>query len=146
MSSELSFFVPSNRYTKKGRPTHVDGLNEIIHANRTNRNVGAAQQRENVCLVADYAAAAMRNQGFKPPVCKTLVYVTFVEVDMRRDVSNIYGGLKWVLDGLSRPRGKKYLGAGAIFDDSPRWVEVIPDLRIDAKRPGVEIYVKTLGG
>ena len=144
MSKVLSVFVPSNRYDRKGKATHVDGMNEIIEANRAHRNKGARLQAENIQHVAEFAMAAMSRQHFKPLTCKAVVYVCFVEVNRRRDVSNIYGGLKWVLDGLSRPRGKKLIGAGAIFDDSPQWVEVIPDVAIDPKRPGVEITVRPL--
>ena len=144
--SNLHFFVPSNRTNKHGRPTHVDGWNEYIKAVNTHRMVGANLERENVKLVSEYAMVAMRNQRFRPPVVPCEVHVTFVEVNQRRDVPNVFGGLKWVLDGLSRPRGSKYLGAGAIFDDSPKWVTVHPHIRIDPSNPGVEIDVIPIGG
>ena len=48
--------------------------------------------------------------------------VTFVEPNRRRDYSNIVGGgLKFLLDALSRPQGNK-AGAGAIYDDSQTWL------------------------
>lgn len=141
MQNPLIFFVPSNRTDKNGKPTHVDGTNDIIKANRTNRYVGAKQERENVALVRDYCVAAMYRNHWQPLEVKARVYVLFVEVNARRDVSNIYGGLKWVLDGLTRPRGGKD-GAGAIVDDSQRWVEVIPSVGVDKEHPGVWIRIE----
>ncbi|MRX82235.1 hypothetical protein [Eggerthella guodeyinii] len=140
----LEFFVPSNRRDAKGRPTHVDGWNEYIKAQNVNRYVAAAMERENVGSVANHAAAAMLQHRFEPLDGPALVTVTFVEINRRRDVPNVYGGLKWVLDGLTRPRGSKYQGAGAIVDDSPKWCEVETRLEVDAERPGVRIRIEPL--
>lgn len=142
--ARLEFFVPSNRRDRHGHPTHVDGFNEIIRANRHSRDYGCVRERENVSHVAACARRAMRAQHFGQPECKVRVRVTFVERDERRDLSNVYGGLKWVLDGLSRPRGSKKIGAGAIRDDSRRWVKVIPDVETDREAPGVRIEIETL--
>lgn len=146
MNDRLEFFIPSNRLDSKGRRTHVDGWNEYIKAVNKGWKVGAARERENVQLVADYARLAMNNAAYAPLEEKALVEVTFIERDMRRDVPNVFGGLKWVLDGLSRPRGSKRLGAGLIYDDSPRWVDVVPRVDYDPARPGIEIIVSPLGG
>lgn len=140
----LEFFVPSNRISSKGTPTHVDGWNEYIKAQNKNRYVAAAMERENVGNVVSHTRAAMLKQHFEPLGVPALVTVTFVEINRRRDVSNIYGGLKWVLDGLTRPRGSKYMGAGAIVDDSPKWCEVNTHLDVDEKHPGVRIRIEPL--
>lgn len=137
----LEFFVPSNRLDSKGKRTHVDGWNEYIKAVNRSRIIGAALERENVKLIADYAALAMRRASWTPPETRCLVYVTFIERDKRRDIPNVYGGLKWVLDGLSRPRGSKRVGAGAIVDDSQKWLTVIPMVAIDRQNPGVHIKI-----
>lgn len=137
----LEFFVPSNRLDPRGNRTHVDGWNEYIKAVNTSRYVGAARERENVQLVAAYAALAMRQADWTPPETHSLVYVTFIERDRRRDIPNVYGGLKWVLDGLSRPRGSKLDGAGAIVDDSQKWLTVVPMVAIDSQNPGVHIKI-----
>jgi len=79
--------------------------------------------------------------GWKPEQKHCIVHCCFIEVDGRRDVSNIYGGLKWLLDGLSKPRGIKTKGAGAIWDDSPKWVTVFPSVAIDKDNPGVDISI-----
>lgn len=138
---QLEFFVPSNRLSPKGERTHVDGWNEYIKAVNTSRYVGAARERENVHYVAAYAALAMRQADWTPPETHSLVCVTFIERDRRRDIPNIYGGLKWVLDGLSRPRGSKSAGAGAIVDDSQKWLTVVPMVAIDRQNPGVHIKI-----
>lgn len=137
----LEFFVPSNRLDSKGKRTHVDGWNEYIKAVNRSRIIGAARERENVTLVADCASLAMRRASWTPPETHCLVYVTFVERDRRRDIPNVYGGLKWVLDGLSRPRGSKRVGAGAIVDDSQKWLTVVPAVAIDKEHPGVHIKI-----
>lgn len=137
----LEFFVPSNRLDAYGARTHVDGWNEYIKAVNASRYVGAARERENVHYVAAYAALAMRQADWTPPETHCLVYVTFVERDRRRDIPNVYGGLKWVLDGLSRPRGSKCVGAGAIVDDSQKWLTVVPMVAIDRQSPGVHIKI-----
>lgn len=137
----LEFFVPSNRLSPKGERTHVDGWNEYIKAVNTSRYAGAARERENVHHVAAYAALAMRQADWTPPETHSLVYVTFIERDRRRDIPNVYGGLKWVLDGLSRPRGSKLDGAGAIVDDSQKWLTVVPMVAIDRQNPGVHIKI-----
>ena len=135
----IEFFIPSNRY-RNGKPTHVDGWNEYIKAVNVTRYAGNAREQENVRHVEQWARVAMAQQRFNPPKARAWLAVTFVEVNRRRDVSNVYGGLKWVLDGLSRPRGSKKRGAGLIVDDSPKWVEVLPRIEIDPARPGVRIY------
>lgn len=137
----LDVFVPSNRLDPKGRRTHVDGWDEYIKAVNKSRLAGNALEQENVANVAEHTSLAMREQGFEPLDVPALVDVTFIEINRRRDVSNIYGGLKWVLDGLSRPRGTKRLGAGAIVDDSPAWCEVFTRVGIDKDKPGVSIEV-----
>ena len=137
----IQFFIPSNRLDSKGRRTHVDGWNEHIKAVNKGRQVGAARERENVALVADYARLAMNNDAYGGLKEMADVYVTFIERDMRRDVPNVFGGLKWVLDGLSRPRGSKRVGAGLIYDDSPKWVRVYPRVEYCADSPGVHIAV-----
>ena len=140
----ISFFIPSNRH-RNGRPTHVDGWNEYIRAVNVNRYAGNAREQENVSHVEQWARAAMVQARFKPPEKRARLRITFIEVDRRRDVANVYGGLKWVLDGLSRPRGSKRRGAGLIVDDSGRWVDVSCAVEYDAARPGVAVECEFLG-
>ena len=52
----------------------------------------------------------------------------------------MYGGvLKYALDALTA-RNKS--GAGAIWDDNTRWMpKLVPSIRIDPDKPGIEITV-----
>ena len=151
--SELKIWIPTNRYYDDGRPKAMDGLNEIIDANRTDKYVGAALEKEDIEWCYYFAKRAMRSQGWHPMQeradavpCKVLI--TFVEANRRRDVPNIYGGgCKYVLDALTRTRYDKSgkvtkLGAAAIYDDSVRWLaKCVPDVRVDPKKPGIEVTV-----
>lgn len=145
--SELHVWIPSNRTYSDGRPKAMDGLNEIISDNRAHKNKGARIERENVEWCSWYILQAMRHQHWEPMTTKenaapVSVFITFVEVDNRRDVSNVIGGgLKYALDALSRPRGKKW-GASAIYDDSCRWLRrLVPRIDVDPTSPGIEITV-----
>lgn len=153
MSQELHVWIPSNRTYDDGRPKAMDGLNEIIDANRVNRHVGAALEKENVEWCYYFIKRAMGSQRWKPMCDKAdavpcEVRLTFVEANRRRDVSNIYGGgCKYVLDALTRTRYDRggrvtKIGAAAIYDDSVRWLtECVTAVRVNPKKPGIEITV-----
>ena len=141
----ISFFIPSNRVHRNGKPTHMDGWNEFIKAVNVNRYAGNAREQENVRHVEQWARAAMVQARLKPPERRARLFVTFVEVNRRRDVANVYGGLKWLLDGLSRPRGTKRRGAGLIVDDSCKWVDVRTAVDYDPARPGVRVVCEYEG-
>ena len=128
-------------------PKAMDGLNEIIADNRAHRNKGARIERENVEWCAWYILQAMRQQHWAPMKTKDMAYpvrifITFVEVNNNRDVPNVVGGgLKYVLDALSRPRGGK-VGASAIYDDSSKWlIRVTPTIDVNPLAPGIELTV-----
>ena len=147
MSQELHVWIPSNRTYGDGRPKAMDGLNEIIDSNRADRHMGARIERENVEWCAFFIIRAMRRQKWAPMRTKDTatpakVYITFVEANRKRDVPNIYGGgLKYALDALTRIQGGKF-GSAAIYDDSVAWLkECVPSIRVDKKKPGIEITV-----
>ena len=153
MSAQLRVWIPTNRTYKDGSPKAMDGLNEIIAANRSGYQVGAALERENVEWCYYFIKRAMRDQGWQPMQEKAdaapcFVLITFVEANNRRDIPNIYGGCtKYVLDALSRTRYDKRgrptkLGAAAIYDDSVRWLTgCTPMVRVDPKKPGIDVTV-----
>jgi len=153
MSEQLRIWIPSNRTYDNGRPKAMDGLNEIIAANRSGYQVGAALERENVEWCYFFIKRAMGRQGWRPMQEKAdavpcEVLITFVEANYRRDISNIYGGgCKYVLDALTRTRYDKAkrvtkLGAAAIYDDSVRWLtDCTPMVRVDPKNPGIDVTV-----
>ena len=147
MSEVLRVFVPSNRAYESernwGRPRGMDGLNEIIDSNRTNRYVGASRERENVRHVARFVRAEMRRLGWRRMAMETrrkcVVRMTIVEAHDRRDVPNIIGGVsKYALDALTATNPN---GCAAIWDDKPKWLEFHPEIAVDPASPGIGIEI-----
>ena len=148
MRPVLRITIPTNRaYTSErnwGKPKGMDGLNEIISQNRTDKDYGAAKERENVLWCARFVRQAMRAAGYAPMTeasrQRCHVYVTIVEPHDQRDVPNVFGGvLKYALDALTA-RNKH--GVGAIWDDNTKWMpKLVPSSRIDPRNVGVEITV-----
>lgn len=140
--------VPTNRaYSSArnyGKPAPMDGLNEIVGQNRTNRQVGARIERENVEHVARFVRAKMHAIGYAPMTetdrQRAVVYVRIREPHDGRDVANVLGGvLKYTLDALTA-RNKH--GTGAIWDDSTKWIaKLVPQIVVDPENVGVEIVV-----
>lgn len=148
MRQVLRVFIPTNRaYESKrnwGKPKGMDGLNEIISQNRTNKDYGAAKERENILWCTRFIRAAMRKAGYAPMTNadrqRCQVYITVIEPHDRRDVPNVFGGVfKYALDALTA-RNKN--GTGAIWDDNTQWMpKLVPSIRIDPNNPGIEITV-----
>lgn len=150
---ELKVWIPTNRRYDDGRPKAMDGLNEIIDANRSGYQVGAALEKENVEWCYFFIVRAMHDQRWAPMTERARavpceVRITFVEANRKRDVSNIVGGgCKYVLDALSRTRHDRHgkvtkLGAAAIYDDSVRWLTSCKtDVQVNPKKPGVQVTV-----
>lgn len=147
----LRVWVPTNRHLggKRSKPTHMDGWNEILTEYKKGPNVGAERERENLEHVAWHVRRAMVAQRW-PPMRTHLeavpveVALTFVERDRRRDHGNIHGGAKYALDALTiRNKG----GAGAIYDDSQKWLRHIGyGVSVDREHPGLAIVVRELEG
>lgn len=141
----LEFFVPSNNVNAEGRPSHLDGLNELIDAERHGYRIGNALKRRNGRNAQEHCEWAMRMAKWSCPRRKCRVTLTFVETDRRRDPDNILGGAKFILDGITRPRGKKRFGAGAIEDDSQKWVELcFGPIEIDKRHPGCKVEIEVM--
>ena len=148
MRPPLHVTVPTNRaYTSKrnyGKPKGMDGLNELVAQNRSNRQFGARKERENVMWCARFVRQEMQRAGYSPMSehdrARCHVYVTIVEPTDGRDVPNVYGGvLKYALDALT---ARNRNGTGAIWDDSTKWMpKLVPSIRIDPEHVGLEITV-----
>lgn len=141
----LCVWVPTNRRGRDGLPTHMDGWNEIVAAYKRSRHAGSKRELANVEHVASYVLEAMQMQRW-PRMSSKLrampcrVALLFVERDRRRDIGNVHGGAKYALDALTwrHPRG-----AGAIHDDSQKWLEdVAYAVTVDPKNPGLLIKVR----
>ena len=141
----LTFFVPTNRRNKKGGPAPLDGLNELVNAERISTHVGNSLKRRNGLNAQASCLYAMKEQGWECPRCKCRVTLTFHEPSTRRDPDNIYGGAKFILDGIIKQRGKKRFGAGAIEDDSQRWIELcFGGIVVDKENVGCEVVIETM--
>jgi hypothetical protein len=141
----LEFFIPSNRLSKKGRPAPLDGLNELVAAERSGYRVGNALKRKNGMNAEASCLYAMRVSGWETPNAKCRVTLTFVEPHDRRDPDNIFGGAKFILDGIISRSERKSFGAGAVVDDSQRWIELrFGDIEIDREHPGCRVLIETL--
>lgn len=153
-ASVLEFFVPSNRVDKRGRPTHMDGINDVVGAARANTYLSAKKKREDTEWVAKYARDAMLSCGWETPDELVTVTTVWYETSLLRDLDNVYGGVKYVLDALCTParwsdKKRAYtrnpFGCGAIVDDSRRYVgELRFGARVSKEHPGVLVRVKKM--
>lgn len=137
----LEFFVKSNRKGKSG-PLPLDGLNELIAAERA--GYGPSLKRKNGRHAQRACAEAMAEQGWETPDGRCRVTLTFVEPHRGRDPDNVYGGAKFILDGITMPRGRKEHGAGAIVDDSQKWIELALAPIEVGKVPGCRVLIETI--
>ena len=115
-------------------PGRLPGMNEIVNAARHNRFAGAKQKRDETERCALWA---MPLKPFNEPV---RLSIRWIEPNMRRDVDNISGGIKFILDGL--------VTAGKLPDDSRKWVKGIAHEfpESDSKNPRIEISLETATG
>lgn len=140
----LEFFIPSNRKGKKGGPAPLDGMNELVNAERG--GWGNALKKRNGMNAEKHCRKAMDDAGWKCPDGRCVVTLTFVETSRGRDPDNVYGGAKFILDGISRPRGLRKYGAGAIRDDSQGCIELrYGPILVDRGRPGCIVRIETIG-
>ena len=144
---ELSFYVPSFRKTKRGRPQGMDGLNEIIRDARCNRYAAAARKHRIEAYVSRIAAEAADASGWERPTGRCTVALEFREPDARRDDDNVFAFAKYVLDAMCVPtesgRGTVHAeGAGIIEDDDPAHVRLVCTRgRIDRDNPGIQVTI-----
>jgi hypothetical protein len=148
----LLFHIPTNSVTPKGKLKGLDGMNELIAQNRISAAFGAKCEADNLSWCLMFARKAMRaNPRFQPILdSKAYVSVTFIEPERkpRRDVPNIYGALKYLLDSLTQERVTKRSvkpGAGCIHDDSPEWLELQVSVTYDDSRVGADVLIYQIG-
>lgn len=111
----------------------LPGRNESEKAARTHWTVGAKLKKEYTELVMWECKA----QKIKPVQEKARVEVTFYEKDMRRDSDNVFGGLKYILDGI--------VNAGILKNDTRKLVDLyINPVQLDRQNPRIEIKIKEL--
>lgn len=116
------------KFTDQGT---LPGRNEAEYAARSHWSKGSKLKRE----YTDDVHWQLKIQHIKPVQGKAVLTITFYEKDNRRDADNIYGGLKYLLDGMVQ--------AGIVKDDTRQYVEpIIKPIEIDKINPRVEVIIE----
>ncbi len=95
-------------------PFRLPGLNELIEANRRNRQAGAKLKRE----TDEKIGWVIQSAKLKPVSLPCIVHMTFCEPDRRRDADNVESARKYILDALVK--------TGVLKGDSPRYIVGAP--------------------
>ena len=112
-------------------PGRLEGLNEIIKADRGNRYNGAKLKRDSTAVCAWVIRAAGLQAVRRYPVT---ICIHWAERDGRRDPDNVASGKKFVLDGLQ--------AAGILCNDGPKQIRGFVDtFGVDGKAPRVEVAI-----
>ena len=93
----------------------LPGLNELIHANRTNKYVGAKLKRETEEIISYYIMNAVNNGNLKPIQGACIINFDWCEKTKKRDVDNIQSSQKFILDALQK--------TGILVNDSQKYVQ-----------------------
>ena len=112
-------------------PGRLEGLNEIIKADRANRYNGAKLKRDSteLCTWAIRAARLQKVQAY--PVT---IWIHWTEPNRRRDPDNVASGKKFILDGLQ--------AAGIIANDGQKQIHgFIDTFGTDRGAPRVEVKI-----
>ena len=93
----------------------LPSLNELIHANRTNKYRGSKLKKDTDDMISLYILNAVNNGKLKPIQGACTVSFDWCEKTKKRDVDNIQSSQKFVLDALQK--------TGIIPNDSQRYVQ-----------------------
>ncbi len=112
----------------------LDGLNEFIEAQRTNKYKGAALKKVNQQIV-EFAIRRQIHTAIERPV---RLHYTWYERNQRRDLDNVSGfGHKVIQDAL--------VACGVLEDDSPKYVTGYTDeFKVDRKNPRIEVEIEEI--
>lgn len=111
-------------------PGRLPGTNEIIDAAKSHYGSYAALKRMNTELVAWVSKRI-------PAMTSVEISITWHEPNEKRDIDNVAGGTKFILDGL--------VMAGRIPNDTQRYVKAINHrFTVDRKNPRVEVEITQL--
>ena len=110
----------------------LDGLNEFIEAQRSNKYKGAALKKTNQQIV-EFAICRQIHTAIKHPV---KLHYTWYERNSKRDLDNVSGfGHKVIQDAL--------VACGVLADDSPKYVVGYTDeFKVDKKNPRIEVEIE----
>lgn len=114
------------RFTIKGR---LDGLNEIIEANRTNPYKGNRIKKGNESIVIYYARFCRMKPIERYPV---KVIINWYEKNRLRDWDNVMSAKKFIFDGLQK--------TGILKGDGQKYICQIEEHQfIDKENPRIEV-------
>jgi Holliday junction resolvase RusA-like endonuclease len=112
-------------------PGRLPGTNEMIAAAKLKgRNYKEYTYRKNT-----YTNTVAWLAKKLPKYEQIDLIITWYEPNLKRDIDNIAGGTKFILDGLVR--------AGTIPDDSQRYINsIVHKFALDRQNPRVEIEIE----
>lgn len=115
-------------------PGRLDGLNEFIEAQRTNKYKGAELKKTNQRIVELAIRRQLRVAIDKP----VRLHYTWYERNAKRDLDNVSGfGHKVIQDAL--------VACGVITDDSPKYVKGYTDeFKVDRNNPRIVVEIEEL--
>lgn len=88
----------------------LPGLNEIVSVNRSNKFYGSVEKKKYTNLCGQYIIASQVPRFLNP----IKVNFEWIEPNKKRDLDNITGGTKFILDAL--------VSTGTIPNDTRNWV------------------------
>ena len=116
------------KFTIEGR---LDGVNELISANRKNPHEGAKEKRkqQNICIHAIRASKIRPVLSYPVSIC-----IKWFERNRRRDPDNIAGAKKFIFDALQETKILKN-------DGFPEIEFLSDDFAIHKKFPRIEVEI-----
>ena len=118
----------TQKFTIEGR---LDGVNELISANRKSPYVGAKEKRkqQNICIRSIRASKIRPVLNYPVFIC-----IKWIERNGMRDPDNIAGAKKFILDALQETKILK--------NDGQREIKFLSDaFAIDKKFPRIEVSI-----
>ncbi|WP_018659892.1 hypothetical protein [Allofustis seminis] len=114
-------------------PGEFPGMNQIIHANRTNRYAANHLKQKTDHHVKMYALKAMREGIVLDKLPVNFTFIWYVK-NRRKDKDNISSAVKFIFDGLVK--------AGLLENDGWEQVgNISHKFDVDKKNPRIEIYM-----
>lgn len=109
----------------------LDGLNELVNANRRNKYAGAKLKRDNESIIMNYIKIQC-TESFE----RVKISIDWYEPNKRRDFDNIASAKKYILDSLVK--------CGVIPNDG--WKNIHPEFIdrffLDKENPRIEIFIE----
>ena len=109
----------------------LEGMNNLILANRTNRFMGAKLKKDNTNLCAWAIRAAKLKPVEHYPVT---IWIRWTEPNGRRDPDNVASGKKYILDALQQTKV-------LVNDGAKQIASFVDTFRINAGDPHVTVMI-----